>query len=80
MSRLMPAPSDGRAFTTYVSASRLEEEMQRRSGAINENQYRDFLQKNAVEVAKQLSAVSVYPDTEGPYPWVTPMPARGENP
>lgn len=70
MSRLMPAPSDARAFTTYVSASQLEDTLQRRSGAINENQYRNFLQKNAVDVAKQLSAVSVIETPQTAYPWV----------
>lgn len=75
MSRLMPAPSDARTFTSYVSSSQMEEQLQRRSGAINENQYRDFLQKNAPEVAQQLSAVNVVTAPEGGYPWVTP---RGE--
>lgn len=56
MTRLMPAPSDGRAFTSYISAGQREEALQRQAGAANENQYRQYLQKNAPRVIAQLQA------------------------
>ena len=59
MSRLMPAPSDARAFTSYLSAGQREEALQRQAGAMNENQYRKYLQQNAAKVAAQLQAISV---------------------
>ena len=54
MSRLMPAPSDGRAFTSYMSSGQREEMLQRKYGAVNENMYRQYLQNNANKVARDL--------------------------
>lgn len=59
MSRMMPALSDGRAFTSYLSAGQREEALQRKYGVVNENQYRQYLQHNASAVAAQLGAVQV---------------------
>lgn len=59
MSRLMPAPSDARAFTSYLSAGQREQALQRQSGATNETQYREYLQRNASKVAAQQQAMSL---------------------
>lgn len=53
MSRLMPAPSDARAFTSYLSAGQREEALQRQAKAVNENAYRSWLQTNAAKIAQQ---------------------------
>ena len=59
MSRLMPALSDGRAFTSYLSAGQAEEVLQRTLGVTNENQYRGVLQRNSARVAEQLRRLQV---------------------
>ncbi len=64
--RLAPAPSDGRAFTSYVSAGQAENALQRMFGTVNENQYRRFLQHNSARVARQLRRLN----------FVLPVPAR----
>ncbi len=51
MPRIMPAPSDGRAFTNYLSAGQYEVNLQRRFGTQSEAQYRAYLQNNADAVA-----------------------------
>lgn len=56
MSRMMPAPSDARSFTSYVSAGQREEALQRQAGVANEAQYRQFLQNNFNTVAQQFFA------------------------
>ena len=68
MSRMMPALSDGRAFTSYLSAGQREEMLQRRLGAVNENQYRALLQKNTARVQELLRSVLVVaaPPLPGP--------------
>ena len=59
MSRLMPALSDGRAFTSYLSAGQAEDALQRTFKTHNENQYRAFLQHNSARVAEQLRRLQV---------------------
>jgi hypothetical protein len=59
MTRLMPAPSDGRVFTSYLSAGQREEALQRMAGVVNESQYRAYLQRNAVQVARRLESMVV---------------------
>lgn len=59
MSRLMPAPQDGRAFTSYLSAGLREQALQQEARVTNDNQYRQFLQHNAARVASQQQAVTV---------------------
>ena len=54
MSRLMPAPSDGRRFTLYLSEDIMEDALQRRFGIQNETQYRKFLQRNPSQVDAEL--------------------------
>lgn len=59
MSRMMPALSDGRTFTSYLSAGQREDMLQRRLGAVNENEYRRMLQHNAKKVEGMLSSMLV---------------------
>lgn len=68
MSRMMPALSDGRTFTSYLSAGQREEALQRKAGAVNETQYRMYLQHNAAKVAAELGAMQVVsrPPLPGP--------------
>lgn len=55
----MPALSDGRAFTTYLSAGQAESALQRSFGVSNENQYRRFLQHNSTRAAQELRRLQV---------------------
>lgn len=59
MTRLMPAMSDARPFTSYMSAGQREELLQRRLGAMNESQYRRSLQRNAGKVEQMLRSLVV---------------------
>lgn len=59
MSRLMPALSDGRSFTTYLSSGLLEEGLQRQLRLVNENQYRAYLQSNPAKIADTLRRLSL---------------------
>ena len=54
MTRLMPFPSDGRQFTTYMSAGQREELQQQKYGVFSEHEYRAFLQHNADRVAREM--------------------------
>lgn len=55
----MPALSDGRTFTSYLSAGQAEDVLQRRFKLMNENQYRQFLQHNSTRVAQELRKLQV---------------------
>lgn len=70
MSRLMPALSDGRTFTSYLSAGQREEMLQRKLGATNENEYRRILQHDAKRVEGMLSTTLIVsaPSLPGPKP------------
>lgn len=46
MSSVNSAPADGRSFTTYVSASVLNENLAKRLGAKNDLEFRMMLQQN----------------------------------
>lgn len=61
MSRLMPALSDGRAFTNYLSAGQAELALQRHFRTPDENSYRRFLQHNATRVARELRRMQESP-------------------
>lgn len=54
---LMPAPSDGRALTAYLSAGQQDEYMRRKYGLRDENEYRRFLQANAPKVANDMRLI-----------------------
>lgn len=72
MSRLMPALSDGRAFTSYLSAGQREDMLQRRLGVKNEVQYRRALQSNADKVEQLMTTMLAPPALPGPR--VVPIP------
>lgn len=69
MTRLMPALSDARSFTSYLSSGQREEMLQRNLGVMNETQYRRALQKNADKVDRMLRSMVVMAHTR-------PGPAR----
>lgn len=50
MSRIMPAPSDGRAFTAYSSSCQLNSSIQDQFNIKSEGEYRMFLQENPDKV------------------------------
>jgi len=50
MSRVNPAPSDGRAFTQYVSAGQYHAQLQAKYRVSDNNAMRAFLQANAAAV------------------------------
>lgn len=54
MSRLMPALSDGRTFTSYLSAGQNEDMLMQRLGIHNQTHYRLFLQTNPHIVLREL--------------------------
>lgn len=66
MTRLMPALSDARAFTSYLSAGQREQKLQYALGVVNENQYRQKLQTDAKAVEALLSRMVVPPALPGP--------------
>jgi hypothetical protein len=61
MSRINPAMSDGRAFTSYVSSGLYNNELERKFGVANDTQYRAFLQNNREKVMKTVTALTTFP-------------------
>jgi hypothetical protein len=55
----MPAISDGRTFTSYLSAGQAENALQRRFGVSSETQYRQYLQHNSALVLRELRQLQV---------------------
>lgn len=53
MSRIAPALSDGRSFTSYTSNGQYEQLMQHKFGIRDELQYRMFLQRNGGLIADE---------------------------
>lgn len=60
MSRINPAMSDGRAFTSYVSSGLYNQELERKFGIKDDNAYRAFLQNNSEKVMKTVSALTMF--------------------
>lgn len=58
-SRITPALSDGRSFTSYVSAGQAEDMLQRTLGVRSEAEYRRALQHNSQAVANELRRLHV---------------------
>ena len=52
MSRIMPAPADGRCFSVYESRCEYNLKLQRQMGVSSESEYRAALQKNSVAADK----------------------------
>ncbi|AGE51165.1 hypothetical protein PBCVCVG1_407L [Paramecium bursaria Chlorella virus CVG-1] len=64
MSRIMPAMSDGRAFTNYVSSGLYNNYLEAQFKTPEDSQYRAYLQKNAKAVEEKigrLTAVYIKP-------------------
>lgn len=57
MSRLMPAPSDARAFTNYLSRSLIEDSLQHTFRVRNETEYRRYLQTKPNAVIREMQAL-----------------------
>lgn len=66
MTRLMPALSDARTFTSYLSAGQREQNLQYALRVSNENQYRAKLQADAKAVESLLSRMTVAPARPAP--------------
>ena len=66
MTRLMPALSDARTFTSYLSAGQREQNLQYALKVSNENQYRHKLQTDAKAVEALLSRMAVPASLPGP--------------
>jgi len=60
MSRVNPAPADGRAFTNYLSAGQYNVMLQTKYGAADNNAYRQFLQRNAEAVKRDSRALKAF--------------------
>ena len=60
MSRINPAMSDGRAFTSYVSSGLYNQELERKFGIMDDNAYRAFLQNNSEKVMKTVNALTMF--------------------
>jgi hypothetical protein len=51
MSRIMPAPADGRCFSLYDSRCEYNTKLQRQMGVTTESEYRAALQHNSAAAA-----------------------------
>jgi len=60
MSRINPAMSDGRAFTSYVSSGLYNNDLERKFGVTNDTEYRAFLQNNSEKVMKTVTALTMF--------------------
>ena len=60
MSRIMPALSDGRSFTNYVSSGIYNNYLEDKFKTPDDSQYRQFLQKNAKQVEKVTNSLTAY--------------------
>jgi len=60
MSRIMPAMSDGRSFTNYVSSGLYNNYLENKFRTPEDSQYRQFLQKNAGDVEKVVNQLTAY--------------------
>ena len=59
-SRIMPAMSDGRAFTNFVSSGIYNNYLEDKFKTPEDSQYRQFLQRNAKEVEKVTNSLTAY--------------------
>ena len=60
MSRIMPAMSDGRSFTNYVSSGLYNNFLESKFGVKDDTEYRRYLQKNAKEVEKVVGSLTAF--------------------
>lgn len=59
-SRIMPAMSDARAFTNYVSSGIYNNYLEDKFDISSDSNYRKFLQKNAKQVEKVTNSLTAY--------------------
>jgi len=59
-SRIMPALSDGRSFTNYVSSGIYNNYLEDKFKTPDDSQYRQFLQRNAKQVEKVTNSLTAY--------------------
>ena len=59
-SRIMPAMSDGRAFTNFVSSGIYNNYLEDKFNTPSDGSYRQFLQKNAKQVEKVTNSLTAY--------------------
>ena len=60
MSRINPAMSDGRAFTTYLSSGIYNQQLESEAGVHNDTSYRAFLQNNAEKVRGMMGRLTPF--------------------
>lgn len=59
-SRIMPALSDGRSFTNYVSSGIYNNYLEDKFKTESDSKYRQFLQRNAKQVEKVTNSLTAY--------------------
>lgn len=78
MSRIMPALSDGRCFTTWVASCQYDQKMQRKFNTPGDASYRMYLQEHAMaaqdESRKLMVTECAYPFLSTPAPTTAPVP------
>ena len=52
-----PGMSDGRQFTSYISSTQLNDNIQRRNNVGSDASYRHYLQNNGVNLIKQMGDI-----------------------
>lgn len=75
--RIMPAMSDGRSFTNYVSSGIYNNYLEDKFKIESDSSYRQFLQKNAKKVEKVTNSLTAYYVTPPVMPKVT-LKVQGE--
>jgi hypothetical protein len=76
MSRINPAMSDGRAFTSYVSSGLYDQDLGRKFGITDDTAYRAFLQNNSEKVMKTVTALTMFNIPMGRTPTLPAMTRR----
>jgi len=79
MSRIMPALSDGRCFTSWAPSCEYDQILQHKYNTPSDASYRAYLQEHALEAqddTRKLTVVAcAYPFMESPAPTTGPLPA-----
>lgn len=70
-SRIMPAMSDSRSFTNYVSSGLYDNYLEDKFKTTSDSSYRMFLQKNTKQVMQVINGLTAYNVTPPKMPKVT---------
>mgnify|MGYP007047513127 CR=1 FL=1 len=62
-----PGMSDGRAFTSYLPSCQMNEDIMSKNRVSSNSEYREFLQKNAVEIINKSGRSSIATPSVNPY-------------